>query len=164
MGRPKLCAAKFHRGAISPRSDFTCGADITAEGNIWGCSSAGRAPALQAGGHGFESHHLHQTILKNNPNEVRISSVRISSQSDFTCGADITAEGNILAHSSGGQSACLISTRSVVRVHLGQPNFLKEKINRREAMISSVRISSQSDFICEADFIKLRKYLKEVKY
>ena len=25
----------------------------------WGCSSAGRAPALQAGGHGFESHHLH---------------------------------------------------------------------------------------------------------
>ncbi len=25
-----------------------------------GCSSAGRAPALQAGGHGFESHHLHQ--------------------------------------------------------------------------------------------------------
>ena len=28
--------------------------------NPWGCSSAGRAPALQAGGHGFESHHLHQ--------------------------------------------------------------------------------------------------------
>ena len=28
----------------------------------WGCSSAGRAPALQAGGHGFESHHLHQVI------------------------------------------------------------------------------------------------------
>ena len=27
---------------------------------IRGCSSAGRAPALQAGGHGFESHHLHQ--------------------------------------------------------------------------------------------------------
>ena len=25
----------------------------------WGCSSVGRAPALQAGGHGFESHHLH---------------------------------------------------------------------------------------------------------
>ena len=29
---------------------------------LWGCSSAGRAPALQAGGHGFESHHLHQVI------------------------------------------------------------------------------------------------------
>ena len=28
---------------------------------IWGCSSAGRAPALQAGGHGFDSHHLHQS-------------------------------------------------------------------------------------------------------
>ena len=26
-----------------------------------GCSSAGRAPALQAGGHGFEPHHLHQS-------------------------------------------------------------------------------------------------------
>ena len=28
---------------------------------IRGCSSAGRAPALQAGGHGFDSHHLHQS-------------------------------------------------------------------------------------------------------
>ena len=27
-------------------------------GTKWGCSSVGRAPALQAGGHGFESHHL----------------------------------------------------------------------------------------------------------
>ena len=25
----------------------------------WGCSSVGRAPALQAGGQGFESLHLH---------------------------------------------------------------------------------------------------------
>ena len=31
---------------------------------LWGCSSAGRAPALQAGGHGFESHHLHQVTNK----------------------------------------------------------------------------------------------------
>ena len=29
---------------------------------IWGCSSVGRAPALQAGGHEFESHHLHEGI------------------------------------------------------------------------------------------------------
>ena len=28
---------------------------------IWGCSSAGRAPALQAGGREFEPHHLHQS-------------------------------------------------------------------------------------------------------
>ena len=28
---------------------------------IWGCSSAGRAPALQAGGHRFEPVHLHHT-------------------------------------------------------------------------------------------------------
>ena len=27
---------------------------------VRGCSSVGRAPALQAGGHGFDSHHLHQ--------------------------------------------------------------------------------------------------------
>ena len=27
---------------------------------VWGCSSAGRAPALQAGGQGFESLHLHE--------------------------------------------------------------------------------------------------------
>ena len=29
-----------------------------AAGYIWGCSSVGRAPALQAGGHEFEAHHL----------------------------------------------------------------------------------------------------------
>ena len=38
-----------------------------------GCSSAGRAPALQAGGHGFEPHHLHQStqvdkIMMEEPN------------------------------------------------------------------------------------------------
>ena len=30
---------------------------------VWGCSSVGRAPALQAGGHGFESHHLHHRTV-----------------------------------------------------------------------------------------------------
>ena len=30
-----------------------------AAGIIWGCSSVGRAPALQAGGQEFESLHLH---------------------------------------------------------------------------------------------------------
>ena len=29
---------------------------------IWGCSSVGRAPALQAGGQGFESLHLHHFL------------------------------------------------------------------------------------------------------
>ena len=33
-----------------------------AAGFKWGCSSVGRAPALQAGGHEFESHHLHETM------------------------------------------------------------------------------------------------------
>ena len=31
---------------------------------IRGCSSVGRAPALQAGGHEFESHHLHSEARK----------------------------------------------------------------------------------------------------
>ena len=31
----------------------------------WGCSSVGRAPALQAGGHEFESHHLHESNEEN---------------------------------------------------------------------------------------------------
>ena len=30
--------------------------------NIWGCSSVGRAPALQAGGQEFESLHLHSEL------------------------------------------------------------------------------------------------------
>ena len=34
---------------------------------VWGCSSVGRAPALQAGGHGFESHHLHQPASRPSP-------------------------------------------------------------------------------------------------
>ena len=34
-------------------------------GIIWGCSSVGRAPALQAGGHEFESHHLHESNEEN---------------------------------------------------------------------------------------------------
>ncbi len=29
----------------------------------WGCSSAGRAPALQAGGQEFDPPHLHQKVL-----------------------------------------------------------------------------------------------------
>ena len=29
----------------------------------WGCSSVGRAPALQAGGQGFESLHLHSDVI-----------------------------------------------------------------------------------------------------
>ena len=29
---------------------------------LWGCSSVGRAPALQAGGQGFESPHLHSLV------------------------------------------------------------------------------------------------------
>ena len=33
---------------------------------IWGCSSVGRAPALQAGGQEFESLHLHLSDISDN--------------------------------------------------------------------------------------------------
>ena len=31
---------------------------------IWGYSSVGRAPALQAGGHEFESRYLHENMMR----------------------------------------------------------------------------------------------------
>ena len=39
------------------RSDLR---EIDSSEEAWGYSSAGRAPALQAGGHQFESDYLHQ--------------------------------------------------------------------------------------------------------
>ena len=44
------------------------------DGHLWGCSSAGRAPALQAGGHGFESHHLHHRVVRSNTTKWAYSS------------------------------------------------------------------------------------------
>ena len=40
------------------------GDSISEYNHLWGCSSAGRAPALQAGGQEFDSPHLHQITLK----------------------------------------------------------------------------------------------------
>ena len=34
-----------------------------AEKSMWGCSSVGRAPALQAGGQEFDSPHLHHVVM-----------------------------------------------------------------------------------------------------
>ena len=34
---------------------------------VWGCSSAGRAPALQAGGQEFDSPHLHHNFIMKDP-------------------------------------------------------------------------------------------------
>ena len=48
--------------------------------NKWGCSSAGRAPALQAGGHGFESHHLHHEILNVSNGELECADLRIRTE------------------------------------------------------------------------------------
>ena len=57
---------KKTRGPSTIRKDFLNRCSIFSDRKeteyplVWGCSSAGRAPALQAGGHGFDSHHLHQ--------------------------------------------------------------------------------------------------------
>ena len=58
---------------------------------VWGCSSVGRAPALQAGGHGFESHHLHQGTNKADERK----------QSEYR-GDKGTKPETTWAHSSGG--------------------------------------------------------------
>ena len=44
---------------------------------IWGYSSVGRAPALQAGGHEFESRYLH-SVRKNCKNKMRTSRTKFS--------------------------------------------------------------------------------------
>ena len=55
--RPKLEAL-----LDSDIKDFERIRDIDEQIYLWGCSSVGRAPALQAGGHEFESHHLHSVV------------------------------------------------------------------------------------------------------
>ena len=45
---------------------------------LWGCSSVGRAPALQAGGHEFESHHLHDSIKPCKIGKTDVSQVYLS--------------------------------------------------------------------------------------
>ena len=44
---------------------------------MWGCSSAGRAPALQAGGQEFDSPHLHHNLfLRDLMNEFFICTLK----------------------------------------------------------------------------------------
>ena len=57
----------------------------------WGCSSAGRAPALQAGGQEFDPPHLHQVGKGNGPNNFQ-------SEEPFLILTNQTKR----AHSSGG--------------------------------------------------------------
>ena len=67
------CRSLFNlEGAIERLCTFKCGKEkdkfrgpcINRKVEIWGCSSAGRAPALQAGGQEFESPYLHLIIQK----------------------------------------------------------------------------------------------------
>src|SRR6185437_11912807 len=47
----------------------------------WACSSAGRAPALQAGGRRFDPGHVHQIL----PDCKRLNESVPSQQSDYSC-------------------------------------------------------------------------------
>ena len=67
-----------------------------------GCSSSGRASALQAEGSRFDSDHLHQQQSR---------------------GGGCFRDAAPRAHSSVGQSASLIRMRPVVRIYLGPPLF-----------------------------------------
>ena len=42
---------------------------------MWGCSSAGRAPALQAGGQEFDSPHLHHNLFLRDKYEWELKKV-----------------------------------------------------------------------------------------
>ena len=41
--------------------------------DLWGYSSVGRAPALQAGGHEFESRYLHENMSRADRDETRVA-------------------------------------------------------------------------------------------
>ena len=64
-----------------------------------GCSSVGRAPALQAGGHGFESHHLHQAGDRGGKGFVRQGNL---SRRRLFHGTRDRQPNNQWAHSSAG--------------------------------------------------------------
>ena len=69
---------------------------------MWGCSSAGRAPALQAGGHGFDSHHLHH-FFKNTEQSSEILKNR-EVWSEQSCGRN--------------EVSVTISTKCLLRVQI----------------------------------------------
>ena len=47
---------------MTERSDEASAVLGEKDASVWGCSSAGRAPALQAGGQRFEPAHLHHLL------------------------------------------------------------------------------------------------------
>ena len=71
----------------------------TKAGSPWGCSSAGRAPALQAGGHRFEPVHLHHFIYfrGSRGKERKIEGDRDLRESELAGG-----QKSMRAHSSAG--------------------------------------------------------------
>ncbi len=57
-------------------------------GFLWGCSSVGRAPALQAGGQEFESLHLHEAMRRKRGRKMIVALAQYNQVSDeFTANA-----------------------------------------------------------------------------
>ena len=61
-----LTASKARRKEFRVKEVNRCSIFRVRKGKetLWGCSSVGRAPALQAGGQEFESLHLHAEIIQ----------------------------------------------------------------------------------------------------
>ena len=77
-----------------------------------GCSSAGRAPALQAGGHGFDSHHLHHfsrratlwLSLKNDRDFRQSEPTPISQEIGMMCAIENCGEAETICAHLGSDS------------------------------------------------------------
>ena len=86
-----------------------------------GVAHLARAPALHAGGRGFESLPLHHLALQLSWLEHPVHTRKVKSSTLFGATICTTQQSLIRTHSSVGQSNRLITGRSQVRVLLGPP-------------------------------------------
>ncbi len=92
---------------------------------IWGCSSVGRAPALQAGGRGFDYHQLHHLY-----SPIAQSVERMTVNHDVA-GSSPAGGANIWAHSSIGRALPLQGRGHGFEFHiLHQYSYLAQSVER----------------------------------
>ena len=119
----------------------------------WGCSSVGRAPALQAGGQEFESLHLHLIIQRaavGLTEELFQACLEKASQTDQTgYSKNILNEGNLFSECSG----CGV-VRSTKKLAL----FIPELLTDHNKICSSIRMYLENRIQKRKFFLK---YLRE---
>src|SRR2546430_17572851 len=74
---------------------------------LWACSSAGRAPALQAGGHRFDPGHVHQrSVLHKQLRVMRVDQLNLYKRSRIpeTCRAQIPERRQLYSGASARSS------------------------------------------------------------